>query len=155
MSKRREAGGLSDSREYGIWLSMRNRCERKQDKDYANYGGRGIRVCERWQRSFLAFYSDMGPRPSPYHSIDRIDNSRGYEPENCRWTSRSEQNENTRRSTPLTYNGETLSARQWSERTGIPLQTIRTRMKRGRSPDEVLHRGSLKKGPGARSEGGV
>lgn len=81
--------------EYAVWNGMRKRCENPRNAKYADYGGRGIKVCDRW-RDFAVFMSDMGPRPSPKHSIDRRDNNRGYEPENCAWVLRDEQNRNQR-----------------------------------------------------------
>lgn len=87
--------GLSASPEYRAWASMWSRVSTTEPTKYAIYGGRGIRVCERW-RDFLNFVADMGMRPSPTHSLDRIDNDRGYEPGNCRWATRSEQNLNRR-----------------------------------------------------------
>lgn len=80
---------------YAIWASMMQRCLNPKAKSYAAYGGRGIRVCDRWQSSFQSFLDDMGDRPSPAHSIDRIDNDGNYEPSNCRWATGSEQMRNT------------------------------------------------------------
>ena len=88
---------MSKSPEYLAWLNLRSRCEpdHERAKDYFQ---RGIRVCERWQNSFEAFYEDMGPRPSDRHSIDRINNDGNYEPGNCRWATAREQGLNARHS---------------------------------------------------------
>jgi hypothetical protein len=82
--------------EYRVWHGMICRCELRSDKKYADYGGRGITVCKRWRSDYRNFLADMGRRPSPKHSIDRIDNDRGYYPGNCRWATLSEQNLNRR-----------------------------------------------------------
>lgn len=81
--------------EYNCWVAIRVRCNNPKNGSYAYYGGRGIKVCARWQ-SFEAFLEDMGPRPSPAHSIDRKDNDGNYEPGNCRWATKAEQMQNTR-----------------------------------------------------------
>lgn len=81
--------GLSGTREYFIWADMQRRCFDNRNRSYALYGGRGIVVCEKWRNDFIAFYSDMGPRPSRNHSIKLIDRSGNYEPGNCCWAARS------------------------------------------------------------------
>lgn len=93
--ERNTTHGLSKSPEYRIWNHMRERCSNPTDRFWKDYGGRGITVCERWQ-DFALFYADMGPRPSDSHSIDRTDNDRGYEPDNCRWVTAKEQAANRR-----------------------------------------------------------
>jgi len=88
--------GMCGTVEYRTWRGMRERCHSKSHMYFKNYGGRGIKVCDRWLSSFDAFFADMGNKPSPSHSIDRINNDGDYEPSNCRWATRKEQMKNTR-----------------------------------------------------------
>lgn len=88
--------GQSNTPEYNTWMAMKNRCLYPTSQSYVRYGGRGITVCKRWLQSFPAFLSDMGRKPSPKHSIDRIDNDLGYMPSNCRWATPSQQSLNRR-----------------------------------------------------------
>ena len=88
--------GKSKTAEYRTWSGIRQRCNNTEDKDYSDYGGRGIEVCNRWECSFENFYADMGERPSREHSIDRRDNMKGYTPSNCYWATRQSQHQNTR-----------------------------------------------------------
>jgi hypothetical protein len=106
---------------------MTSRCVNPANDAYQAYGGRGIAVCDRWQ-DFAAFAEDMGPRPSPLHTIDRRNNNGNYEPDNCRWATPSEQQRNRRNNRLLTLNGETLCLAEWAERLGITDDMIRQRL---------------------------
>jgi hypothetical protein len=114
--------------EYTIWTGMLSRTTCTTNQRYPDYGGRGIRVCKRWRRSFQNFLNDMGPRPSPKHSIDRINNSKGYSPENCRWVTRDIQARNTRVNVRLTFRGETKCVAEWAETMGMPRALIYSRV---------------------------
>jgi hypothetical protein len=89
-------GKSKKTNEYFAWCSMKERCNNPNVPSYINYGGRGIKVCDEWLNSFETFFKDMGERPSPTHSIDRIDNSKGYSKENCKWSTKTEQALNQR-----------------------------------------------------------
>lgn len=94
-----EAHGKTGTPEHMAWCAMKKRCYNVKDKDYHRYGGRGIGVCESWQLSFNSFLQDMGRRPTPQHSLDRINNDGDYEPGNCRWATHQVQTINTRLAT--------------------------------------------------------
>ena len=129
--------------EYVPWCAMKQRCADPNRSNFKFYGGRGITVCERWRSSFENFLADMGPRPSPKHSIDRIDNDGNYEPSNCRWATQREQCRNTRGAPLIEAFGERLTAAEWSDRTGIAASTIISRRSRGVRGDLILSRASL------------
>jgi hypothetical protein len=116
---------------------MKARCFYRNTPQYSDYGGRGITVCERWAESFDHFYADMGPCPEGF-SIDRVNTDGNYEPENCRWATRSEQQRNRRANRYLTANGCTLLLTDWSNATGIKVQTILGRLHHGWSEERAL-----------------
>jgi hypothetical protein len=126
------------SSEYRTWESMRRRCEVETDRQYPSYGGQGIRVCERWRTSFVTFLIDVGCKPSPKHTLDRIDNDGHYEPSNVRWATYQQQARNRRSSRYLTWNGQMLTLAEWSERTGFKRETIARRVEAGWSVGDAM-----------------
>lgn len=116
--------------EYVAWTAMKQRCGTSTRLDFKHYGGRGIRVCDRWLNNFGAFLADMGLRPSSHHSIDRIDNDGNYEPGNCRWATRSEQTRNTRSNIFLRCRDEWRTIAEWAEIGGVSHNLVRVRVLR-------------------------
>lgn len=131
---------VSISTLHGIWRGMVGRCYNPKIRSYARYGGRGIKVCERWRTSFENFLVDMWPRPSLGHSLDRINNDGDYEPSNCRWATRHEQSRNHSRTILLTFNGETKCISDWARELGLPKTTLLIRYHQGRPLSEVINR---------------
>lgn len=121
-------GYLKPSAEYYTWFGMKNRCLNSNTKSYKNYGARGIKICARWIDSFDNFLTDMGKKPSPKHSLERIDNNGNYEPSNCRWATIEDQNNNKANTKFITHNGITLSIGEWSKITGIKYMTLYMRI---------------------------
>lgn len=138
--------GMMGTSERRIWGQMRGRCLNPKNHAYHNYGGRGIKICDRWLESFENFYADMGERPSPRHSIDRKDNDGNYSPENCRWATPKEQCNNTRFTLKYSYMGQTLSITEWAEKLKINPGRLYQRIKRGwpfeKAIDPQRHHGS-------------
>lgn len=132
--------GYSGSPTHDAWCSMKQRCYYPSHAHFRLYGGRGIAVCERWRLSFVAFVSDMGERPSPLHSLDRIDPDGNYTPENCRWATRVEQARNTRQNVTLTAFGRTQCIAAWCEEFSINQCTLRHRINKGLSIEDALTR---------------
>jgi hypothetical protein len=116
------------------WHAMIQRCHWPGHRAYRAYGGRGIGVCEEWLACFEAFASHMGPRPMGDYSIDRIDNARGYEPGNCRWATRDEQNLNRRGCVVIVHNGERVFLSQLAIKSGVNSDLALRRYREGWDP---------------------
>jgi len=121
--------GQSKTAEYRAWHTMKQRCRNSNNPKWYNYGGRGITVCNRWL-TFENFIEDMGPKPSPQHSLDRIDNESGYRPDNCRWATQAEQRLNSR----AVYDSLAAECRA----RGIPYATVKDRRRRGWTVQQAL-----------------
>jgi len=119
--------GDHKSPEYEAWCNIVQRCSNKNHPCYEYYGGRGIVLCAAW-RDYTVFIKDVGRRPSPKHSIERIDNDKSYEPSNVRWATRGEQMRNTRRTRLITFNGKTQCLKDWAYTLGIPPKTLQARI---------------------------
>lgn len=133
----RQTHGMEGTPIYQCWQGMLNRCRNNNDIGYERYGGRGITVCDRWMR-FANFYEDMGDRPSPQHTLDRCDNNKGYGPDNCRWSTKREQAQNTRRNLIITFRGESKCLAQWAREFGMHPSVVNGRIKIGWTVEHAL-----------------
>jgi hypothetical protein len=118
--------------EYKIWNGIKTRCTKKNASEYGRYGGRGIKICDEWLDNFDAFFNHLGPRPSKQHSVDRIDNDKGYEPGNVRWATRTEQQRNRQDSTYVTDGTRVLHIVDVANELGITKGAAHLRLKRGK-----------------------
>lgn len=136
--ERNTTHGLSRQhpREYRSWKDMRSRCGNPNDSDYASYGGRGIRVCERWS-GFAAFLADMGERPAG-QTIDRRDVDGDYTPDNCRWATAKTQANNKTTSHRIEIDGVERTLQEWSEHFGVESSKVRWRLKQDWSPKQAF-----------------
>ena len=121
--------GVPQASIYKIWANIKQRCTNPAHPRYADYGGRGITLCERWH-NFENFYADVGDRPADL-TLDRIDNERGYEPNNVRWVTRADNNRNSRRCVMVEFNGESKPINVWCREFGISYPTYKARRRRG------------------------
>lgn len=131
--------GMKQNPLYRTWCAMKERCSNPHNKRFEHYGGRGITVCDEWAGSFLDFY--FWAITNGYKAgltIDRIDNSKGYNPDNCRWATAAQQNRNYSRNHNLKYQGETHCIADWAEITGINRATILYRLHAGKPMEEVM-----------------
>lgn len=120
--------GMTKSREYKSWRSMKDRCTNPNNGDFDHYGGKGISVCEEWIDSFEAFLEDMGPRPVG-QTLDRIDSNKNYCKENCRWAPQLVQIRNRSCVKSIAWNGETKTIMEWASQFGISHVTLRKRLR--------------------------
>lgn len=142
--------GWSSSATYRAHRKMLERCYNPNFLNFEFWGGKGIKVCDRWQgeRGFENFLEDMEPRPSPAHSLDRIDNDKDYTPENCRWATKEQQMRNRSNTVFLDHRGFRKPLVEWVEELGLTVAALEHRLKRGWSVDEALTtpvRGTVRK----------
>lgn len=132
--------GGSGTPEYQAWKHIKERCYDENDIMFLNYGGRGIEMCQRWvcDNGFINFLNDVGKRPSKNHSIDRINVNGNYEPENCRWATRVEQNNNKTNTIYIEHNGERNNLSGWSKKTNISTNVLRDRYHRKWDYSKIL-----------------
>lgn len=128
--------GGHGTRAYGVWCSMRSRCNNPNSHAYADYGARGITVAANWSR-FSGFIADMG-HPAPGMTLERTDNDKGYSKENCIWATRAVQSLNKRSNVLLTIDGETLPLSVWAERVGLKYATVHQRLVKGWTPEDAV-----------------
>lgn len=131
--------GYARSSIYTTWLGMKKRCENTNDKHYADYGGRGIKVCDRWQ-DFANFLEDMGPRPSPNLTLERIDNDGPYSKKNCKWATATEQANNKRNNRVLEFNGRKMTVHEWARELDVHASALHRRLGNGWSVEDTLSR---------------
>lgn len=132
-------GEFVNTKLYGVWKTMKQRCYDSNKQHYECYGGRGIVVCDEWKTDFLAFYNwALNNGYKEGLTIDRINNDGNYEPSNCRWVSQKEQSKNRRTNVYLTFNGETHTISDWSELLGVNPQTLQNRKYLGWTDEQIL-----------------
>ena len=141
------------SPEYKTWLGMKARCYRPKNKDYPRWGGKGIRVCDRWLHDFMAFYADMGSKPTPEHTIDRLNSKLDYSPDNCRWATPQQQGaENRDGIIPVVVRGVSFSSISVACRHfGVLPTTVNERKKSGIPMDDWFTPGRMKSRRGPES----
>lgn len=135
-AERKVKHGLADTPIYKVWQEMRNRCQNPNAQSYENYGGRGIKVCKRWE-DFASFYADMGDRPKGL-TLERKNNDGDYKPSNCIWATRRVQNRNSRNVRKVTANGEMKLLVDWAKELDLDPQVIYSRLHRGWSEKEAV-----------------
>lgn len=138
LGKKNRTHGMTRTSEYGSWVAMKARCYDETRECYKNYGGRGIRVCDRWLNSFELFFKDIGPKPGPEYTVDRMDNDGDYEPDNCRWATRQEQSNNRRNSKLIQYRGSLRSLSEIARLHNLSPKTLARRVAGQKLDEHVL-----------------
>lgn len=133
------SGRVSEWPEYKTWEQIKVRCFNKNNPAYVHYGGRGIAMCSEWANSFEAFFRDVGARPTPDHSLDRIDNSLGYSKSNVRWATAKQQANNTRRNHVIHANGVSKNVSQWASELGVTPSALIRRVRLGWTEEQVIN----------------
>nr|DAY75418.1 MAG TPA: PVL ORF-50-like family [Caudoviricetes sp.] len=136
----RKSHGMTNTRLYKIYAKIKERCYYEKYPEFHLYGGRGIKMCDEWEKDFITFYNwAMENGYNEKLSIDRIDFNGDYEPSNCRWADKITQANNKRNNIRLTYNGETHTMPEWARILGLPYSTLADRHKKGKSVEEILN----------------
>lgn len=139
MSACRIQHGMINTRQYTCWQNMKHRCTNPKSKQWHNYGGRGIKICDRWLESFENFWEDMKDGYAPNLTIERKDNDGNYTKKNCIWITKREQHQNKRTNHLLTVDGRTQNVRQWAIEKGITPETIHARLRLGWAVEDAVN----------------
>ena len=137
--------GMRFTKENSVWRTMCNRCSNPNHGSYKHYGAKGITVCERWRSDFMNFFNDMGPIPTPEHTIDRIDSKGNYEPGNCRWATNDIQQNNRSNNHKIEFRGDVKNLAQWCREFNMDESTFTNRIKRGMTVETALTKPVQKK----------
>lgn len=147
ISKKKETHGKTHTKLYKIWNNIKQRCFNKNNSRYKDYGARGIKICDDWLNDFTSFYNwSMSNGYKDNLTLDRIDNNGNYEPNNCRWTTYKEQNNNKRNNHLLTYNKETHTITEWSKILGIHYTCLRNRILKKYPQELIFYKGKIPEG---------
>lgn len=140
----RKTHGMFYTAEYRLWSNIIDRCENPNNPSFSRYGGRGIRLCAEWRISFDAFFAGVGNKPGWANSLDRVDNDKGYDPGNVRWSTHKEQARNKSNTVRVIVDGETICVAELCERNGLPASRVRGRLKAGYSLDVAVSNTDLR-----------
>lgn len=146
---------LTGTPEHVAWVHAKQRCNNPNNSDYQNYGARGITMAPEWESNFTAFLAEVGPRPTPAHSLDRIECNRGYEPGNVRWATLDEQAANRRWCLLVEWQGRKVTPAELARETGVPYMTLKKRLERGLTPEVAVKAMVPRKGSAMVTHNGV